>query len=66
MKMYSLIWVGWVLVDLFIKTHQMLRFYGQDWSFFQFANEQESSDQKLIRGSSHGLYHEWITYVQSQ
>ena len=31
--MYSLIWVGWLLVKLFVKKHQMLRLSGCDWSF---------------------------------
>ena len=32
--MYSLIWVGWVLVELFVENHQILRFSGRDWIFF--------------------------------
>ena len=32
--MYSLIWVGWILVELFTKNDQILRFSGLDWSFF--------------------------------
>ena len=37
-KVYSLIWVGWVLVELFIKNHQMLRFSGCDWICFSIIN----------------------------
>ena len=33
-KVYSLIWVGWVLVELFIKNHQILMFSGHDWSSY--------------------------------
>ena len=35
--MYSLIWVGWVLLELFIKKHQILSFSGRDWSFFNLC-----------------------------
>ena len=32
-KMYPLIWVNWVLVELLIKNYQNLKFYGGDWVF---------------------------------
>ena len=43
--MYSLIWVGWLLVKLFIKNHQ---FFYRDRSFFQFLNAQNSTTWKLF------------------
>ena len=45
--MYSLIWFGWVLVELFIENHQILTFSGHDWSFIQFFNARESSAKQL-------------------
>ena len=45
--MYSLIWIGWILVELLIENHQILRFSGCDWIFFQFVNAQESSSKEL-------------------
>ena len=48
------------------KDHQNLRFYGRDWSFFQLVNARDISAQQLLRGSSHGFYHDRVTSGKAQ
>ena len=47
-KMYSLIWVGWVLLELFIKNHQILSFSGRDWSFFNLCMHKRAVPNKCF------------------
>ena len=46
--MYPIIWVNWVLVDLFIKTYQNLRFSSRDRSFFLIRECARDQCQKYI------------------